>query len=249
MATPLAANEKLMKDDGGRKVDRTLYRSIVGSLMYLTATRPDIMFASSLLSRYMQDPSEVHLGAAKRVLRYIKGTVAYGIKYFKGEELKLIGFCDSDWAGCRDDMKSTTGFVFSFDSGAFSWQSKKQDSVAQSSAEAEYVAAALATSQAIWLRRILEDIDERQRNATEMLCDNKSAISMAKNPIYNSCTRHIAVKHHFIREKIEENEIKLVYYKSEEQVADIFTKALPKEKFQMLRNLLGVQEQHIRREC
>ncbi|XP_074322762.1 secreted RxLR effector protein 161-like [Apium graveolens] len=148
MATPLASNEKLMKDDGGRKVDRTLYRSIVGSLMYLTATRPDIMFASSLLSRYMQDPSEVHLGAAKRVLRYIKGTVAYGIKYFKGEELKLIGFCDSDWAG------------------AFSWQSKKQYSVAQSSVEAKYVAVAVATSQAIWLRRILEDIDERQRNAT-----------------------------------------------------------------------------------
>ncbi|KAL8117737.1 hypothetical protein AgCh_015570 [Apium graveolens] len=213
METPLGANEKLMKDDGGRKVDRTLYRSIVGSLMYLTATRPDIMFASSLLSRYMQDPSEVHLGAAKRVLRYIKGTVAYGIKYFKGEELKLISFYDSDWAGSRDDMKSTTGFVFSFDSGAFSWQSKNQDSVAQSSAEAAYVDAALATSQAIWLRRILEDIDERQRNATEMLCVNKSAISMAKNSIYNSRTRHIAVKHHFIREKIEENEIKLVYCK------------------------------------
>ena len=115
-----------MKDDDGRKVDRTLYRSIVGTLMYLTATRPDIMFASSLLSRYMQDPSEFHLGAAKRVLRYLKGTLAYGIKYYRGEELKLIGFCDSDWAGSRDDMKSTTGFVFSFDSGAFSWQSKIQ---------------------------------------------------------------------------------------------------------------------------
>ncbi|KAL8117754.1 hypothetical protein AgCh_015587 [Apium graveolens] len=236
MATPLGANEKLMKDDGGRKVDMTLYGSIVGSLMYLTATRPDIMFASSLLSRYMQDPSEVHLGAAKRVLRYIKGTVAYGIKYFKGEELKLISFYDSDWAGSIDDMKSTTGFVFSFDSGAFSWQSKKQDSVAQSSAEAAYVAAALATSQAIWLRRILEDIDERQRNATEMLCDNKSAISMAKNPIYNSRTRHIAVKHHFIREKIEENEIKLVYCKSEQQVADIFTKHFQKRSFRCCGN-------------
>ena len=119
MATPLAANEKLMKDDGKRNVDRTLYRSIVGGLMYFTATRPDIMFASSLLSRYMQDPSEFHLGAAKRVLHYLKGTLAYGIKYYKGEELKLIGFCDSDWLGSRDDMKSTTGFVFSFDSGAF----------------------------------------------------------------------------------------------------------------------------------
>ena len=161
--------------------------------------------------------------------------MAYGIKYWRGEELKLIGFCDSDWAGARDDMKSTTGFVFSLGSGVFSWQSKKQETVAQSSAEAEYVSAAMATSQAIWLRRILEDVGEKQEKATRMFCDNKSAIAMAKNPVYNSRTRHIAVKHHFIREKIEEQEIELVYCKSEDQVADIFTKALPKEKFQRFR--------------
>ena len=107
----------------------------------------------------------------------------------------------------------------------------------------------MATSQAIWLRRILEDVGEKQEKATRMFCDNKSAIAMAKNPVYNSRTRHIAVKHHFIREKIEEQEIELVYYKSEDQVADIFTKALPKEKFQRFRELLGIQEQHIKGEC
>nr|XP_016492478.1 PREDICTED: uncharacterized mitochondrial protein AtMg00810-like [Nicotiana tabacum] len=121
--TPLASNEKLMKNDGGRKVDSTLYRSIIGSLMYLTATRPDIMFATSLLSRFMQIPNYIYLGAAKRVLRYIKGTLAYRIKYFKGEELTLIGFCDSDWAGSKDYMKSTSGFVFSlgYTTSAASW--------------------------------------------------------------------------------------------------------------------------------
>ncbi|XP_019267120.1 PREDICTED: uncharacterized protein LOC109244478 [Nicotiana attenuata] len=201
--TPLTSNEKLMKNDGGRKVDSTLYRSIIGSLMYLMATRPDIMFATSLLSRFMQSPSHIYLGSAKRVLRYIKGTLAYGIKYFKGEELTLIGFCDNDWAGSKDDMKSTSGFVFSLGSGAFSWQSKKQEIVAQSSAEAEYISVAIATSQAVWLRRILEDVGEKQDNTTKLFCDNKSTITTAKNSIYSSRTRHIAVKYHSSEKKLK----------------------------------------------
>jgi hypothetical protein len=160
--TPLVVNEKLKKEDGGKKVDASNYRSLVGNLFYLTSTRPDIMFAASLLSRFMNDPSHIHLGAAKRVLRYIQGTLGYGIKYDSKVETKLIGFCDSDWAGCMDDMKSTSGYVFSLGSGAFSWCSKKQQTVAQSSAEAEYVSAGVATQQAIWLKRILEDFGEKQ---------------------------------------------------------------------------------------
>jgi hypothetical protein len=128
------------------------------------------------------------------------------------------------------------------------WSSKKQQSFAQSSAEAEYVSAALAISQAIWLRKILEDIGEKQKNVVHLHCDNKSAIAMAKNPIYHSKTRHIAIKHHFIRKAIEEGEVELKFWRTEKQVADIFTKALPKEKFQQLREALGVQEQHIKRE-
>jgi hypothetical protein len=248
MATPLAVNEKLKKEDGGKKVDATLYRSLVGNLLYLTATRPDVMFAASLLSRFMHSPSHFHFAAAKRVLRYIQGTTCYGIRYCRNSMVKLLGFCDSDWGGCVDDMKSTSGYAFSLGSGVFSWSSKKQQSVAQSSAEAEYVSAALATSQAIWLRRILEDIGEKQEDAVHLHCDNKSAIAMAKNPVYHSRTRHIAIKHHFIREAIEEGEVELKFCRSEEQVADIFTKALPKEKFQQFREALGVQEQHIKGE-
>ncbi|KAK2996036.1 hypothetical protein RJ640_002196 [Escallonia rubra] len=247
-ATPLIVGEKLKREDGGSKVDATFYRSLVGNLLYLTATRPDIMFAASLLSRFMQAPSHFHLGAAKRVLRYIQGTIDYGIMNGRSKEVKLIGFCDSDFGGCKDDMKSTSGYCFTLGSGVFSWLSKKQQSVAQSSAEAEYVSAAIATSQAIWLRRIFHDFGQTQERKTELFCDNKSAIAMAKNPVFHSRTRHIALKYHFIREAIEDGEIELEFCRSKEQVADIFTKALPRERFEELRQALGVQQQDIKGE-
>ena len=173
-------NEKLKKEDGEKMVDETHFRSLVGNLLYLTATRPDVMFAASLLSRFMHYPSHLHLGVAKRVLRYLQGTVKLGIKYFRNIEVKLIGHCDSDWGGYIDDMKSMSGYAFSLASSVISWVSKKQGSVAQSSTEAEYCSASLATSQAIWFRRILEDIKEKQIEATYLLCDNKFAIAIAK---------------------------------------------------------------------
>ncbi|KAK2969370.1 hypothetical protein RJ640_000642 [Escallonia rubra] len=247
-ATPLIVGEKLKREDGGSKVDATFYRSMVGNLLYLTATRPDIMFAASLISRFMQAPSHFHLGAANRVLRYIQGTIDYGIMNGRSKEVKLIGFCDSDFGGCKDDMKSTSGYCFTLGSGVFSWLSKKQQSVAQSSAEAEYVSAAIATSQAIWLRRIFHDFGQKQERKTELFCDNKSAIAMAKNPVFHSRTRHIALKYHFIREAIEDGEIELEFCRSKEQVADIFTKALPRERFEELRQALGVQQQDIKGE-
>ncbi|KAK2987979.1 hypothetical protein RJ640_011242 [Escallonia rubra] len=247
-ATPLIVGEKLKREDGGSKVDATFYRSMVGNLLYLTATRPDIMFAASLLSRFMEAPSHFHLGAAKRVLRYIQGTIDYGIMNGRSKEVKLTGFCDSDFGGCKDDIKSTSGYCFTPGSGVFSWLSKKQQSVAQSSAEAEYVSAAIATCQAIWLRRIFHDFGQKQERKTELFCDNKSAIAMAKNPVFHSRTRHIALKYHFIREAIEEGEIELEFCRSEEQVADIFTKALPRERFEELRQALGVQQQDIKGE-
>ena len=136
--------------------------------------------------------------------------------YKKFLDAKLIGFCDSDWAGCVDDMRSTSGYAFSLGSGVISWSSKKQQTVAQSSAEAEYISATLATTQAIWLRRILDDFGEKQGEATPIMCDNKSAIAMAKNPVYHSRTKHIAIKYHFIREVVEDDEIQIKYCKTED---------------------------------
>ncbi|KAG6525448.1 hypothetical protein ZIOFF_015404 [Zingiber officinale] len=157
----------------------------------------------------VRSPSHFHLGAAKRVLRYVQGTTDLGLSFQKNHALNLVGYCDSDLGGSLDDMKSTSGYCFSFGSAIFSWVSKKQQSVAQSSAEAEYISASVATSQAIWLRKILADLGHHQIEGTVLYCDNKSAIAMAKNPVHHNRTRHIALKHHFIRQAIEDKEIQL----------------------------------------
>ncbi|CAL8132843.1 unnamed protein product [Prunus armeniaca] len=150
VATPLAVNGKLSKmDKRSDQADESVYRQIVGSMLYLTAIRLDIMFAASLLARFMHGPTKKHIGTSKRVHRYIQGTLDYGIAYEKGKETMLIGYCDSDWSGSEDDMKSTSRYAFSLGSGAFSWASVKQSSVALSTADAEYVSAAEATAQAI----------------------------------------------------------------------------------------------------
>ncbi|RVW98283.1 Retrovirus-related Pol polyprotein from transposon RE1 [Vitis vinifera] len=148
-ATPMNQNEKFCKKDGAAKADERLYRTIIGCLMYLTATRPDIMNAVSLLSRYMHCASEIHFQAAKRIVRYVKGTIDYGLRFCQVKNFTLHGYSDSDWAGCVDDMRSTSGYCFSFGSAIFSWCSKKQEVIAQSTAEAEYVAAAAAVNQAL----------------------------------------------------------------------------------------------------
>jgi hypothetical protein len=249
VSTPLVVNEKLSKDDGGNSADASIYRSIIGSLLYLLATRPDIMFAASLLSRFMHSPSQVHLGAAKRVLRYIKGTTDYGLCFVKKESGDLQGYTDSDWAGSVDDAKSTSGYVFSFGSAVFSWNSKKQEVVAQSSAEAEYISAAAATNQTIWLRKILSDVGQFQNKATVIWVDNKSAIAIAKNPVQHGRTKHIKVKYHAIREAEKSKEISLEHCNSENQIADIMTKALSKGKFEELRSMLGVFKKNLKEEC
>ncbi|KAL0312604.1 UNVERIFIED_CONTAM: Retrovirus-related Pol polyprotein from transposon RE1 [Sesamum radiatum] len=221
VTTPLVTGEKYKKEDGSEKVDGSIYRSLIGSLLYLTATRPDIMFATSLLSRFMQSPSQVHYGAAKRILRYLQGTKDFGIWY-----------------------KSTNDAKLGYSHGLL----RKQATVAQSSAEAEYIAAAAASNQATWLRRILEDMGEKQEEPTTIYCDNKSAIAITKNPVQHNRTKHIDIKYHALREATTRGEIELKYCSTEEQLADMFTKALPRDKFEELRMKIGVSHKHIKGE-
>ena len=149
VATSLITNEKLQKNDGTPEADASKYQSLIGSLLYLIATQLDIMYATSLLSRFMQSPSQIHFGAGKRILRYLQRTKEFGIWYTTETNSGLLGYTDSDWAGSVDDMKNTYGYDFSLGSVIFSWASKKKATITQSTVEAEYVGAAEATSQAI----------------------------------------------------------------------------------------------------
>ncbi|XP_016714718.1 secreted RxLR effector protein 161-like [Gossypium hirsutum] len=160
VSTPLVIGQKLSSYGDEEKVDEREYRSLIGCLLHLTATRPDLMHSVSLLSHFMHSCNTSHLKAAKRILRYLKGTLKFGVMFKSGGQLKLSGYSDSDWRGSIDDMRSTSGYLFSLGSGAFCWSSKKQQTVAQSTAEAEYIAATGAVSQAIWLRKLLCDLNE-----------------------------------------------------------------------------------------
>jgi len=180
----VSTGEKLKKVDGSELADEGLYWKIAGSLLYLTTTRPDLIYAASLLSRFMNCPTKRHMIVVRRVLRYVQGTLSYDIVYVRDQSATLIGFCDADWAESEDDSRSISGYVFSFGSGAFSWASV--NIVALSIAEAEYISTSEATKQAMWLRFVLDDFGEMQTEATPLFCDNISAISMAKNPVFSS---------------------------------------------------------------
>ena len=190
----------------------------------------------------MSNPSKAHFAAAKRILRYVKGTKDFGILYEADRDFNLTGYTDSDWAGSTDDRKSTSGYVFLLGNKAISWASKKQTTVALSSAEAEYMAATSAACEATWLRKILQDVQQDSKTPTVIHCDNMSAIAMTKNPVFHSRTKHIEIRYHFIRELVERGEIKMEFCKTEEQLADIFTKPIATEKFIKFRDMLGVQD-------
>ena len=229
-STPMNVGEALRAEDGTGKASSRHFRSIVGGLNYLSNTRPDITHSISVVSRFMHNPSLHHLGAAKRILRYVAGTLDYGVWYNNVDNFRLYGFTDSDYAGSLDDRKSTSGQVFFLGSGAVSWSSKKQDTVALSSSETEYMAATSSACQATWLRKILADFGQAKIGATDIYCDKKSAIAMSRNPSFHSRTKHIDIRYHFIRALIMKGEIQLKYTGTNQQVADIMTKSLPTGK-------------------
>ena len=249
MTTLINLKEKLCKEDGAGKVDEAIYRSLIGCLMYLTATRLDIMHVVSLLSRFMHCANEVHFKAVKRVVRYIKGTLSYGIQFSHIENFKLQGYANSDWAGNCDDIKSTFGYCYSFGSGIFSWCSKKQEIIAQSTVEAEYVAATAAANQVLWLRKILADLDMEQRKATKVNVDNLDVIAISNNPIFNGKTKHFKLKYYFLREVQKNEELQLIYCKIKDQLTDMLTKPLSKTRLETLRDKISVCSKRCKEEC
>ncbi|XP_057520731.1 secreted RxLR effector protein 161-like [Amaranthus tricolor] len=198
LATPMALNEKLSKYDGEVKIGTSLYRSLVGSLIYLTNTRPGIVYALSIVSRFMSEPSKAHYAVAKRILRNIKGTKRYRLLYDTEKVNNLIGYSDSNRVGCIDNRKITSGYVFLLDTKAISWSLKKQAIVALSSAEAEYIAAKNALCKVVWLKKILVDLKHKQKEPTTIFYD-MSTIAMTKNLVFHGRTKHIEIRRRYIQ--------------------------------------------------
>ncbi|CAM8941176.1 unnamed protein product [Rhodiola kirilowii] len=236
--TSMVPGHKLCKDEEGKAVCETYFKQVIGSLMYLTATRPDLMYSVSLISRFMSRPTEMHTQAAKRIMRYINGTLSYVILY-RHDKSHMVGYTDSDYTGDIDDRKSTSGYVFMMSSGAMSWLSKKQPIVTLSTTEAEFVAAAGCASQVVWLRRITEEIGCKYTRGITIYCDNSSTIKLSKNSVMHR-SRHIDVRFHFLREKVQDGVIEMVYCGTKEQIADVMTKPLSIELFEKFRAFLGV---------
>lgn len=215
------------------------YRQAVGSLMFAAVvSRPDIAHAVANVSRFLDKPGKEHWSAVKKILRYIKGTVNFGLLY-KGNSNGLQGYTDSDYAGCVDTRRSTSGFIFIKAGAAVSWMSQRQRIVALSTTEAEYVAAAEGAKEAIWLKKLLNSMGEHI-GCVELKIDNQGAIKLVQNPEYHKRTKHIDVRFHFIRDKVEEGTIAVNYVRSEEQLADILTKGLRKDVFNRLREGIGM---------
>jgi hypothetical protein len=197
--TPMGTNGHLDLDTEGKSVHQKVYRSMIGSLLYLCASRPDIMLSVCMCARFQADPKEVHLRAMKRIMRYLVHTSKFGLWYPKGSSFHLIGYSDADWAGCKIDRKSTSGTCQFLGRSLVSWASKKQNSVALSTSKAEYITAGHCCAQLLWMRQTLRDYGYKM-SKVPLLCDNESVIRMADNPVEHSRTKHIAIRYHFLRD-------------------------------------------------
>ncbi|KAJ9544670.1 hypothetical protein OSB04_024377 [Centaurea solstitialis] len=200
--TPMPTGNLLGPDLAGKSVDQKIYRSMIGSLLYLTATRQDIMFSTCFCARFQANPKESHLAAVKRILRYLKGTPEVGLWYPKDSSFELISFTDSDYGGCKLDRKSTSGSCQFLGDKLVSWTSKKQNCVSTSTAEAEYVAATSCCSQVLWMKTQLLDYGYKLKRVP-IYCDSENAIAITSNPVQHSKTKHIDIHYHFIKDNVE----------------------------------------------
>ena len=238
---PMDLNVRLSKSTQERSINETEYRRSIGCLRYLLHTRPDLSFSVGVLSRYMQDPKESHGAALKQVLRYLRGTTSLGLQFGVSKSQELIGFSDSSHNVDDDDGKSTTGHIFYLGGSPITWCSQKQEIVALSSCEAEFMAATEAAKQAIWLQELLGEVEGKACKKVVIKVDNKSAIALTKNPVFHGRSKHIHRRFHFIRECVENEQVEVEHVPGSEQKADILTKSLGRVKFAEMRKLIGVQ--------
>lgn len=244
VSTPMDSSMKMGASSGTPLADISSYRRLIGRLLYLTTTRPDISFAVNQLSQYLSAPTDVHEAAAHRVLHYIKGNPGCGLLYSASSSSTLTAFSDSDWAGCVDTRRSITGYCTFLGSSLISWRSKKQNTASRSSCEAEYRAMAAAVCEIQWLSYLLKDLQAPSQSPVSMYCDNQSAIHIAHNPSFHERTKHIELDCHIVREKLQQGLVHLLPVTSSNQLADIFTKPLTPAPFRSIFSKLGVHDIH-----
>lgn len=241
--TPCEPNLQLTKAKCEEEVEKNIpYHELIGCLLYLSqGTRPDIAYIVNQLSRFNNRPTSQHWIAAKRVLRYLKGTINHRMNFKKNNQ-NIIGYCDADWATDTEDRRSCSGYLFIFQGAAISWCSKRQPTIALSSTEAEYMSLAAAIQEAIWLKQLEEDFWPALSDTPMLMyCDNQSAISISGNDIYHARSKHIDVRYHFVREKISNRQVSVRYKNTQDMVADALTKGLHRPKHQAFSEAMGLR--------
>ncbi|GJR41659.1 integrase, catalytic region, zinc finger, CCHC-type containing protein [Tanacetum coccineum] len=238
--TSMVEKSKLDEDTQGKAIDPTHYRGMIGTLMYLTASRLDLTFSVCMCARYQAKPTEKHLHAVKRIFKYLRGTINRGLWYPKDSSIALTAYADADHAGCQDTRRSTSGCMQLLGDRLVSWSSKRQKSVAISSTKAEYIAMSGCCAQILWMRSQLTDYG-LGFNKIPMYCDNKSAIALCCNNVQHSHSKHIDIRFHFIKEQVENGVVELYFINTKYQLANIFTKALCRKRIEFLINKLGIR--------
>ncbi|CAH9094281.1 unnamed protein product [Cuscuta europaea] len=241
---PMIQNHGLQLDDGPLCENPEQYRRLVGKLIYLTLTRPDISYSVHILSQFMQCPRIAHWEAVVRVLRYLKAHPGQGIFLRRDSDLSLTGFCDSDWASCPTTRRSISGYFVMLGSSSISWRTKKQNTVSRSSAEAEYRSMALLTCELLWLKSLLSSLAVCHSQPMRLFCDNQAALHIASNPVYHERTKHIEIDCHFLRDHISSGAILPSHRSTTEQLADVLTKAIGQRQFTYLLSKMGIRDPH-----
>lgn len=240
VSTPSDPSIKLHNDTSPPFSDVSTYRRLIGRLIYLNTTRPDITFITQQLSQFLSKPTQTHYHAALRVLKYLKGSPGKGIFFPRASGLHIQGYTDADWAGCKDTRRSISGHCFFLGQSLICWRTKKQPTVSKSSSEAEYRAMASATCEMQWLLYLLRDLQVQCVQLHVLYCDNQSAMPIALNPVFHERTKHLEIDCHIVREKLQAGIFKLLPVTTHDQIADFFTKALYPQPFSLLLSKLGM---------